>query len=129
MYLVRSHLPLDQAAAHHLWDIFTNLLLQSEPALTGTLDAVQPIEEPQSRRNCEVENDFARRDLPRLNLPSTFTQNAFRLRRLWRTRRGKVPGARLIELSDKFHGETSLLWWRRAMDEGTQSSYENATTV
>ena len=85
------------------------LPFQSEPALTGTLDAVQPIEEPHTSRHSQVKDDFAERHLPRLNLPSAFTKNAFRFTRLWRTIRWTVPSAKLIEPSGRFHGETSLV--------------------
>ena len=86
-----------------------NLPLHCESALAGALDPIKPIEEPQGRRNRQVKDDFADRDLPRLNLPTAFTKHAFRLTGLWCGRRGTVRGARLIELSGRFHGETSLV--------------------
>src|SRR5215831_5095166 len=83
--------------------------LHSEPALAGTLDSVQPIEEPQTSRGSQVKDDFAYRNLPRLNFPPIFSKHAFRFPRLRCGRRGTIPGARLIELPSRLHGETSLL--------------------
>src|SRR5262249_42313358 len=86
-----------------------HLPFRSEPALTGTLDAVQPIEEPHTSRHSQVKDDFAERNLPLLNHSSTFPNNTFWFRRLWYGRRWTVPGARLVEFSGRFHGETSLV--------------------
>jgi len=100
---------LGQQAAIHSKGISLQPPLHCEPALAGALDSVQPIEQPQSRCDGQVEDGFTYRALPRLNLPSAFTIHAFWLARLWRTRRGTVPGARLFDLSGRFHGETSLV--------------------
>src|SRR5215467_2560994 len=90
---------LGQQAAIHSKGVSLQPPLHCEPALAGALDSVQPIEEPQSRCDGQVEDAFTYRALPRLNLPSAFTIHAFWLARLWRTRRGTVPGARLFDLS------------------------------